>query len=171
MDGKTGIYLQCPAVTAATQRSHCSSWCLTMKLLGKPGQIKATLCAAQQLLAEQSTAQLFYKEVPELPPLILGLSLSFPAFPWRHLMQILKNLSTPQEYRGIKHGAFNISLDFCKTHQSHKDSEFWGTLKTMSGTIWKGPAKNVSSGRFSYKKYKGIESRWAEKHASRKTCQ
>lgn len=76
-------------------------------------------------------------------------------FPRRHLMQILKNLSTPQEYRGIKHGAFNISIDFCKTHQSHKDSEFWGTLKTMPGTIWKGPARNVSSGGFSDKKYKG----------------
>lgn len=102
----------------------------------KPWQIRATPCAAQQLLAEHRTAQLFYKEVPELPPLIPGLCFSL-FFPRKHLMQILKNLSTPKGYRGIKHGVVNISLDFCKTHQSHNDSEFWGTLKTMLGTIWK----------------------------------
>lgn len=73
----------------------------------------------------------------------------------RHLMQILKNLSTPQEHRGIKHGVFNTVLNFCKTHQSHKDSEFWRSLKTMPGPIWKGPATNINFGGFLDKKYKG----------------
>lgn len=115
-------------------------------------QTKATLCAAQQLPPEHSAAQLFCKCVPELQPLTPGLSLSFSAFPF---MQILKNFSTAQEYRGIKHGGFNSGLDFCKTHQSHKDSELRGALKTMPGRIWKGPARNISSGGFSAKKYKG----------------
>lgn len=56
--------------TAATD---VSLWRCCIKLW----QIK---CAAQQLLAESNTAQLFCKEVPEPPPLIPGLS--FSAFPW-----------------------------------------------------------------------------------------
>lgn len=76
--------------------------------------------------------------------------LFIPAFPWE------APHANPEELfhttRIQRHGVL-IGLDFCKTQQSHKNSEFWRALKTMPGRIWKGPARNVSFGGFSDKKH------------------
>lgn len=93
-------------------------------------------------------------------------------------MQILKNYSIPQawrtqceEDRGIKRHVFSIVLDFYKTHQFHEEKEFWEALKTVPETAWKGLLEMAVLEDSQKKITKGNESRWAEKYATRKTCQ
>lgn len=133
-----------------TAAADVSLW----RCCAKPQQIKAAVSTAATCWAQYS-------------PIILQVSARTPtSHSWFELIFLCFSLggtscktwrTFPQDKnnRGIKHGVFNISLDFCTTHQSYKDSEFWGALKTMPRRIWKGSARNVSSGGFSAKKYKG----------------
>lgn len=128
-DGKRGIYLQCSAVTAVTQTSYCSkSNCGK----SKPHDVQHSSCLLSTVQLNYSINKCQNSHLSFLVWVYLSL-----LFPGRHIMQILKNLSTPKEHRGIKHGVLNISLGFCKSHQSHNNSEFWGALTAMPGTIWK----------------------------------